>query len=649
MQTMQNKRTPMAFPLLASALLALFLLSGCAPLPASLTNAGSSAPLGNSATAPTDHAAEESAVAAPSAHPAPTRSDGAAAASRPPRQTRPEPVTAGVVDDNEQWSDYLDYLDRHTWVNAHKVDVRARYVIQVVDENGRAVHDARVTIAGDEDTISFVGRTGAGGQVLFFPMARQEWVGQESAIHRQSQEYRVTATKGLVARRQTFTREDGDQWQLVLETVVEPAQAQLDLLFLVDATGSMDDEIDKLKASMTEIAAALNRLPEMPDVRYGLVAYRDQGDAFVVRTTEFTNLHQFQRVLVELQADGGGDEPEALNQALHSAIHNVSWRQADTVRMILLVADAPPHLDYDWEPFTYAQDMFEAVARGIKIFPVGASGLGDDGEYIFRQLAQVTGGKFVFLTYADGSDPSSGPGSETDHDVENYSVNTLDRLVVRLVREELAKLSAVVEQQAGHSPPPDPQRQNAGVPVVSCVVHLIGEAAKQPSDCYEFYGDAVMEDVPNLMRITLDPVQTGYTRARLDITYTGAPIGYSVNITHRISDDGFPYGYHKNDSEIQVLDSDVLVLAGDDAREIWGREHLVLPDGHLSLEIAVGTVRVEWAEGMELIESPGLFPLSGPSDGERPGNYSIYAAFNRTVAADRKGIGVAEVRLTLYP
>ena len=117
MQTMQHKRTPIALPLLASALLALFVLSGCAPLPASLTNAGSSAPTGNSAAAPAAPAAEESAVGATSAHPAPPRSAGATAASRPPRQTRPEPVTAGMVDDNEQWGDYLDYLDRHIRIN----------------------------------------------------------------------------------------------------------------------------------------------------------------------------------------------------------------------------------------------------------------------------------------------------------------------------------------------------------------------------------------------------------------------------------------------------------------------------------------------------------------------------------------------------
>jgi hypothetical protein len=70
---------------------------------------------------------------------------------------------------------------------------------------------------------------------------------------------------------------------------------------------------------------------------------------------------------------------------------------------------------------------------------VGASGLDQQGEFIQRQMAQYTGGKFVFLTYADAHRPGSGPGRETVHDVKNYSVDTLDRLVVRLVTEELAK------------------------------------------------------------------------------------------------------------------------------------------------------------------------------------------------------------------
>lgn len=117
-------------------------------------------------------------------------------------------------------------------------------------------------------------------------------------------------------------------------------------------------------------------------------------------------------------------------------MHQLSWRGDGATRLVILLADAPPHLDYG-APH-YDEDMVAALGKGIKLFGVGASGLNRQGEFIQRQMAQYTGGKFVFLTYADPHRPGSGPGRETVHDVKNYSVDTLDRLVVRLVTEELA-------------------------------------------------------------------------------------------------------------------------------------------------------------------------------------------------------------------
>jgi hypothetical protein len=143
-------------------------------------------------------------------------------------------------------------------------------------------------------------------------------------------------------------------------------------------------------------------------------------------------------VLARVQASGGGDMPEALNEALHETVHGLSWR-ADAARMVVLVGDAPPHLDYGGPQ--YDQDMQAALAKGIKLFAVGASGLDPVGEYVFRQMAQYTAGRFVFLTYKRGDDPGSGPGGQTLHDVRGYSVQTLDALIVRLVGDEIARLA----------------------------------------------------------------------------------------------------------------------------------------------------------------------------------------------------------------
>lgn len=417
------------------------LFSGCAAPPA----APASAPV-ESVAAPASGRGESAAVEAPaaaahaaeSARPAPAAAAPAAPSSHrsptpvPYDNQRPaEPVTAGVVDDNEQWNDYLDYRARHDYLWVNERDISERITIQVWDEKNEPVHDATVEIYGDQQQTIFTGRTDAGGRLFFHPRALD--------VSPRTQTFFVTAGKGYVAQRQQFSRQES-RWTISLIDPPIAGRTQLDLLFLVDATGSMSDEIEKLTNSIGEIASQIDGLPEQPSVRYSLVSYRDRGDAYVVKAEEFTShLNLFQKQLSRLRADGGGDYPEALNEALHTALHNSDWTGEDAVRLVILVADAPPHLDYQ-ERFAYDTDMIDAVAMGVKIFPVGASGLDEQGEYIFRQMAQFTGGKFVFLTYEEGSDAGSGPGTETTHDVDNYSVDTLDRLVVRLVREELAKL-----------------------------------------------------------------------------------------------------------------------------------------------------------------------------------------------------------------
>jgi hypothetical protein len=217
----------------------------------------------------------------------------------------------------------------------------------------------------------------------------------------------------------------------------------LDVLFLVDATGSMEDEIDKLKTSISQIAAQIDALPSQPDVRFAMVTYRDRGDAYVTRINDFwPDVDVFQSELNKVRAQGGGDYPESLNEALHRAIWDVAWRDSEAVRLIFLLGDAPPHLDYE-QDYAYDLEMVEAVRRGIKIIPIASSGLDDQGEYIFRQLAQFTMGRFVFLTYREAGQPASGSGRETDHNIEpqDYSVDLLDHLIVRLVTQELAALS----------------------------------------------------------------------------------------------------------------------------------------------------------------------------------------------------------------
>ena len=606
-------------------------------------------------------------------------------AAEPSYSDRYEPVTAGVVDDNEDWVDYLEYRRRSRVRNVRDRDVSERYVIVVQDENGLPVHDAEVTVYSGDDEI-FAARSDAGGQVLFHPLALENrgfWT------RSRTREFQVAAQKGYVAERDTFDRYGEAVWALTLTDAPTPVGTQLDLVFVVDATGSMDDEIAKLKASMADMAAQIDALQEQPDVRYGLVHYRDRGDEYVVRTHDFTDdLGEFQDVLAAVRAAGGGDTPESMNEALNRSLNDLSWREqerdGETVRLIVLVADAPPHLDYRWQDYSYETDMIAAVGMGVKIFPVGASGLEADGEFIYRQIAQFTGGKFVFLTYEDGSDPSSGAGTETDLEVDNYSVNTLDKLVVRLVRDELAKLTEpivlddVIEAVA-QVPTPQPPRPTATptrrptptprptrVEPVTCEIDLDsgrnncgGISAVQYIDMDRASRRA--SDGQAVLMLTLDPRRTGYTRAAFEVFYNETPQGWTVNIGDSQTNNGHggDGATQSNDAEAVMLEGSLIVYANDYVpsrhttdghREFAYYDDMVRGEESIYFEVSNQTFMFDSPGGNETLSSQYLYALSGQSDREGRTNYDIFAAFNRTVSdAGRSGVGASRVILTLYP
>ena len=338
-------------------------------------------------------------------------------------------LTAGEVDDNVQWDDYLLYLRDYTGAAVIEVDISERHQIWVQDSQEKPLLGARVDVEANGQLVTTL-RTHSDGRVYFFPHAyaiQADAYTVNVQVNGLSQSFVIPADS--TQREWIVVHSDGTQ---------ATADAKLDVLFLIDATGSMADEINQLKDNIQAISAQIDALPAQPDVRFGMVTYRDRGDVYVTQTYDFTpNVTEFAESLAGVEADGGGDYPEDLNEALSQAIHNVEWRVEDTVSLIFLVADAPPHLDYEQENH-YAFEMLGAAQRGVKIYPIASSGLDEQGEYIFRQLAQFTGGRFIFLTY--GADGPGSSGTETDLNVSDYTVSALDQLVVQIVEEELAFL-----------------------------------------------------------------------------------------------------------------------------------------------------------------------------------------------------------------
>lgn len=346
-----------------------------------------------------------------------------------PHNTQQSPaLKAGMVDDNADFRAYLDYLKRSSYVTALKVDVQERYLLTVLNRQQQPILNARVRMFDGEQQV-FEGRTVAGGQTIFLPKL---WNLSDNA-----QNLRVVVEKGNSVAEGTLTRNGQNATFVLDDAEALPETPRLDVLFLLDATGSMGDEIRQIQQTIASIAERINAFSPRPDLRFGLVAYRDHGDDYVTRVYDFTsNLSDFQMRLAEVRADGGGDTPEALNEGLYEAIKGVTWSR-DAVRLVFLVADAPPHIEQ--QQVTYLDGTKAANIEGIKVFPIAASNSDANAEYVFRQIAQQTLGRFVFLTYQYGQN-SGTPGDTTVHDVDpdSFTVERLDDLIVQVVQRELA-------------------------------------------------------------------------------------------------------------------------------------------------------------------------------------------------------------------
>ncbi|MFQ6004304.1 MAG: VWA domain-containing protein [Woeseia sp.] len=154
-----------------------------------------------------------------------------------------------------------------------------------------------------------------------------------------------------------------------VEHIVAPVGTPtVDVVFVLDTTGSMSGLIQTAKEKIWSIATTMASAQPTPEIRIGLVAYRDRGDHYVTRVVDLSDdLDSVYATLMDFQADGGGDTPESVNKALYDAVHGISWgRNSQAYQVVFLVGDAPPHMDYQDE-VKYPQIVAAAKEKGIVI------------------------------------------------------------------------------------------------------------------------------------------------------------------------------------------------------------------------------------------------------------------------------------------
>jgi Mg-chelatase subunit ChlD len=148
--------------------------------------------------------------------------------------------------------------------------------------------------------------------------------------------------------------------------IVANQHPQIEVVFVLDTTGSMGGLIAAAKEKIWSIASTMASAQTAPEIKMGLVAYRDRGDAYVTQTIALSSdLDSMYAKLMDFQANGGGDGPESVNQALNDAVNKISWSQnPNTYKVIFLVGDAPPHMDYQ-DDVKYPVTIALAKQKGI--------------------------------------------------------------------------------------------------------------------------------------------------------------------------------------------------------------------------------------------------------------------------------------------
>lgn len=222
---------------------------------------------------------------------------------------------------------------------------------------------------------------------------------------------------------------------------------RIEVAFVLDTTGSMANLIEGAKRKIWSIANTIVDINPNADIRMALVAYRDYGDDYVVRSYEMSSdIQGLYGDLLRFRAEGGGDSPEAVNEALDATVQDIDWTfQGDTKRIMFLVGDAPPHMDYANGP-KYPQVMKEARRHDIVVHTVQAGHSRKTRRY-WQEIAYLGGGNYISIPQDGGQiahidtpydDQILELQRQLDNSIIPYGQRTRQEKIKRKLRERAA-------------------------------------------------------------------------------------------------------------------------------------------------------------------------------------------------------------------
>ncbi|MWC29027.1 VWA domain-containing protein [Paenibacillus sp. MMS18-CY102] len=332
-------------------------------------------------------------------------------------------LTAGEWDDNAKWSTWNKLMASHEgeenrpywrFYDFRRLEVK-------VKADGKPVADAAVVLTSKDGQQAWAARTNAAGVAYMFPTIFIEQGGDRK--------YSLTVTAGQQKKQfENVELKQGRSMDVSFDEAMRPS-ALVDLMLVVDTTGSMSDELRYLESELKDVVTRVSEQNNgQLDIRVSPNFYRDEHDDYVVRPFPFTrDIDKAVGQIAEQEAFGGGDFPEAVESALGNAIEGHEWSKEALARLMFVVLDAPPH--HEPQVLKKLQSLTEKAAeQGIRIIPIASSGVDIATEHLMRYMAVSTGGTYLFLT-----DHSGVGGEHLKPAVGEYEVRALNDLMVDII------------------------------------------------------------------------------------------------------------------------------------------------------------------------------------------------------------------------
>ena len=338
-------------------------------------------------------------------------------------------MTAGEWNDLHNWKDWMELLDDENYsIMTERFSIRPteRYSVIVINQENAVMANIHVQLLDNRDNIIWQTYTDNAGKAELWESAFVE--GQTA----------VSIKVGRQIKRDIVKIEDGSNTFVVQEECSSPEK--MDIVFTVDATRSMNDEILYLKSELLDVIQRIKATNTDIDFNLGSVFYRDKKDEYLTRVSPLSSVIEETVTFVGGQnSNGGGDHPEAVEAALEETL-KLSWRE-DALKLVFLILDAPPHED-DATMDIIRSQIQEAANKGIKLIPVTASGIGRETEFLMKFMAMLTNGTYVFIT-----DDSGIGDAHLDPVVDDYEVEKLNDCLVRLITQYSKSYSCDAETQ----------------------------------------------------------------------------------------------------------------------------------------------------------------------------------------------------------